>query len=270
MAFVEGDTQTMERELAASVGVRATNAAFGWQAHALAFGGRINEAHDEFRRGVERSTEGNFKEVAAQLSMEDAEMHATVGQCDKARAEIPAGLELSRATAALDRAGRVLALCGASDALTLSAEVAKRLPDAILMTRVSSPMTSALLALAHGESRRALQLLDSVRPYDLAPSAELWPVYVRGQAYLQLKDGAAARKEFQTIVDHRGQLPVSLLYPLAHLGLARAAALLNDPAAARTSYAVMLGMWQAADPNLAPLNDARREQASLREPGSTQ
>jgi tetratricopeptide (TPR) repeat protein len=269
MAFVEGDAQTMEHELAASVGVRATNAAFGWQAHALAFGGRIKEAHEQFRRGIDRSAEGNFKEVAAQLSMEDAEMHATVGQCDTARAEIPAGLELSRATAALERAGRVFALCGAADALTLSGEVATRLPEAILMTRVSSPLTSALLALSHGESRRVLELLEPVRPYDRAPSAELWPVYVRGLAYLQLKDGAAARKEFQTIVDHRGQVPVSLLYPLAHLGLARAATMTNDPAAAQTSYADMLGMWKAADANLAPLNDARREQASLREPGST-
>ncbi len=108
-----------------------------------------------------------------------------------------------------------------------------------------------------------------MRPYDRAPSAELWPVYARGQAYLQLKDGAAARKEFQTLVDHRGQVPVSLLYPLAHLGLARAATMTNDPAAAQTSYADMLGMWKAADANLAPLNDARREQARLRETGST-
>ena len=62
---------------------------------------------------------------------------------------------------------------------------------------------------------------------------------------------------------------MSLLYPLAHLGLARAAMLTNDPAAARTSYGDMLGIWKDADANLAPLKDARREQASLREPGST-
>jgi tetratricopeptide (TPR) repeat protein len=264
MAFVEGDSATMERELTASLGVRATNAAFGWQAHALAFGGHINEAHDQYRRGIDRAAAGNFKEVAAQLSIEDAEMHATVGQCDKARVEIPAGLALSRDAAALDRASRALALCGGSDALTLSAEVAKRLPEAILITRVSAPVTAAMLALARGESKRALELLEAVRTYDRAPAAELWPVYVRGQAYLQSKNGAAARQEFQTILDHRGQLPVSLLYPLAHVGAARAATLLGDPEAARRSYDSVLEIWKTADPNLTPLDEVRRERAALR------
>jgi tetratricopeptide (TPR) repeat protein len=195
-------------------------------------------------------------------------MHATVGQCDKARAEIPAGLALSRDTGTLERASRALALCGASDALTLSAEVAKRLPEAILVTRVSLPITSALLALSRGEPDRALQLLEPVRPYDLAPAAELWPVYARGQAYLQLKNGDAARKEFEMLLAHRGQIPVSLLYPLAHLGVARAAMLLRDPGTARTSYASMLDLWKDADSNLAPLSDARREQASLHDGGT--
>jgi tetratricopeptide (TPR) repeat protein len=264
MAFVEGDTATMERELAASLGVRATNAAFGWQAHALAFNGHINDAHDQYRRGIDRAAAGNFKEVAAQLSIEDAEMHATVGQCDKTRAEVTAGLALSRDTGALDRASRALALCGVAEASALSAEVTKRLPDAILLARVSVPLTAAMQALARGDAKRAIELLEPVRPDDRAPAGELWPVYVRGQAYLQSKNGAAALKEFQAILDRRGQLPVSLLYPLAHLGAARASTLMNDPAAARQSYDRLLEFWQSADPNLAPLNDARRELAARR------
>jgi len=263
VAFVEGDAQTMEKELAASVGVRSTNAAFGWQAHALAFNGRVDDAHDQYRRGVDRASAGRFTEVAAQLSIEDAEMHATLGQCDKAKAEIPAGLALSRDTAALDRASRALALCGVLEATALSAEVTKRLPQAILLARVSVPVTAAMLALSRGDPRRAIELLEPVRTYDLAPAAELWPVYVRGQAYLQVKDGAAARKEFQTILDHRGHVPVSLLYPLSHLGAARAATLMRDPAAARASYDSMLELWKSADPSLAPLVEARREQAAL-------
>jgi hypothetical protein len=106
-------------------------------------------------------------------------------------------------------------------------------------------------------------LLEPVRSYDLAPAAELWPVYIRGQAYLQVKDGAAARKEFQTIVDHRGQVPVSVLYSLAHLGVARAATLMGDRAAARAAYDNMLDLWKSADQMLAPLVEARRERAAL-------
>ncbi len=39
LAFVQGDTETMERELEASIGLRQTNSAFGWQAHASAADG---------------------------------------------------------------------------------------------------------------------------------------------------------------------------------------------------------------------------------------
>ena len=84
VAFVQGDTKTMERELEASIGLRQTNSAFGWQAHASAAVGRVKQAHDQYRRGIQMSLHGGFTEVAAQLITEDAEMHATVGQCVEA------------------------------------------------------------------------------------------------------------------------------------------------------------------------------------------
>ena len=46
LAFVQGDSATMARELDASIGVGETNAAFGWQAHASAFEGRVLQAHE--------------------------------------------------------------------------------------------------------------------------------------------------------------------------------------------------------------------------------
>jgi hypothetical protein len=128
---------------------------------------------------------------------------------------------------------------------------------------VSVPLTAAMLALSRGDAMRALELLEPVRPYDHAPAAELWPSYVRGQAFLRAKNGAAAAAEFKNIIDHRGLVPVSLLYPLAHLGLARAAALTSDAATATASYTALLGMWSAGDKNLPPLIEAHREQAGL-------
>ncbi len=80
LAFVQGDTATMTKELDSSVGVSETNSAFGWQAHALAFAGHINDAHEQFHRGVQLAVQGNFPEVAAQLRMEDAESHASGGR----------------------------------------------------------------------------------------------------------------------------------------------------------------------------------------------
>ena len=131
LAFVQGDTKTMERDLEASVGLNETNAAFGWQAHTSASRGREQAAHEQFRRGIQMSLQGNFDEVAAGLMMEDAESHAVVGQCAEARSEVPPGLALSRDNLTLERASRVLALCGAAaEASSLSSELAKRFPSA--------------------------------------------------------------------------------------------------------------------------------------------
>lgn len=267
LAFVQGDSATMDRELAASVGVGETNAAFGWQAHASAFSGRAIAAHEQFTRGSQMSLQGNFTEVAAQLSVEDAENHAVLGQCADARREAAAGLELSRDNATLEHSSRALALCGAArEAVALSNELARRFPDATLTNRVALPVTAAAVAIARGEARQAIALLEPVKPYDHAPSAEFWPLYLRGQAYLDLKDGAGAASEFQGIVDHRGEVPASVLYPLAHLGLARAAALTGDSATARRAYDTFLMLWEKGDADLRPLQDACREYSAIASP----
>jgi len=265
LAFVQGDSAMMARDLESSVGVRETNAAYGWQGHSSAFAGQIKTAHEQFRRGIQMSLQGNFQEVAAQLTMEDAETHASVGQCAEARSEVASGLGFSRDNLTLERASRALALCGSgNEALNLSNELAKQFPDATLTIRVSLPVTAAALAIERGEPARGLEQLEPVKPYGRTPSSEFWPVYLRGQAYVQLKNGGAAGAEFQSILDRRGEVPASVLYPLAYLGLARSAMLVNNPEKARSAYEAFLALWKDADPDLRPLKDARLEYSRLR------
>jgi tetratricopeptide (TPR) repeat protein len=260
LAFVQGDSATMARELNASIGVGETNAAFGWQAHASAFEGRVLQAHDAFGRGIQMSRQGNFNEVAAQLRMEDAETHATVGQCAQAREEAATGLALSRDNTTLEHASRTLGLCGAErEALELSTELATRFPEATLTNRLALPLTAAAIAIQRGDAARVLELLEPVRRFDHAPSAEFWPAYLRGQAYLRLKNAPAAAAEFSAVIGHRGEVPASMLYPLSYLGLARAAVLSNDTANARKAYDRFLELWKNADAVLRPVIDARNE-----------
>ncbi len=167
LAFVQGDATTMARELDVSLGVGENNAAFGWQARASAFSGRVAMAHDQFGRGIQLSLQGKFPEVAAQLTMEDAETHAVVGQCDEARREISAGLALGRDSATLSRASRALALCGDwRQALSLTSDVATRFPEATFTNGVAVPVTAAALALAQHDPARVRALLEPVRRYD--------------------------------------------------------------------------------------------------------
>lgn len=166
--------------------------------------------------------------------MEDAETHATVGQCAQAREEVATGLALSRDNTTLEHASRTLGLCGAErEALELSTELATRFPEATLTNRLALPLTAAAIAIQRGDAERVLELLEPVRRFDHAPSAEFWPAYLRGQAYLRLKNAPAAAAEFSAVIGHRGEVPASMLYPLSYLGLARAAVLSNDTANAR-------------------------------------
>ena len=264
LAFVQGDTATMGKELESSVGVSETNSAFGWQAHASAFAGHVNDAHEQFHRGVQLAMQGNFSEVAAQLRMEDAESHASVGQCAEARREVTAGLELSRDNLTLERASRALGLCGIADSMSLTTELTRRFPSATITTRVSVPIAAAALALSKGDAQAALERLEPVRQYDHAPLSEFWSVYLRGQAYLRLKNTKAATESFQQIVSRRGEVPVSMFFPLSYLGLARSAALAQDVDGAKKAYEQFFALWKDADPELTPLVEARAEYARFR------
>jgi tetratricopeptide (TPR) repeat protein len=235
------------------------------EARTSAFSGRFRKSHELFQRGVQSAVRENFRELGARWTLEDAESHAIAGQCGEARREISVGLGLARDNFTLERAGRALALCDASgEASRVSGELAGRFSTATLTTRIQLPVIAAAYAVRRGESARALELLDPVKPYDHAPASEFWPSYLRGQASLQSKDGRTAAAQFQSILDHRGEAPTSPLYPLAHLGLARAAALTGDIDKARKAYEDFLALWHGADAGLQPLIEARQEHARLR------
>jgi outer membrane protein assembly factor BamD (BamD/ComL family) len=99
--------------------------------------------------------------------------------------------------------------------------------------------------------------------YDRAPASEFWPVYLRGQAFLQLKDAQSAGAQFQHILDRRGQAPLSPLYALAQLGRARAHALAGERDASRRAYERFFTLWESADAAHESLQAARREYARL-------
>jgi predicted Zn-dependent protease len=124
---------------------------------------------------------------------------------------------------------------------------------------VLRPVALAASAIERGDGTAALTLLDAVRPFDHAQVAEFWPKYLRAQAHLLLNNGREAALQFEQILQHRGEAPDSMLYPLVYLGLARAAALSGDVPRARQSYNELLAFWKDADTDLPPLESARQE-----------
>ncbi len=126
----------------------------------------------------------------------------------------------------------------------------------------------AAIDLVRADAARAIDVLRTTSPYELGSPppmglATLYPVYVRGEAYLRLHDGASAASEFQKILDHPGLALNFPLRALAHLQLGRARRLAGDIAGARRSYEQFLDIWKQADPDIPVLRGAKAELTRL-------
>jgi hypothetical protein len=160
-----------------------------------------------------------------------------------------------------------LALAGDEGrAQILADDLAKRFPESTLVQRNYLPSIRAQLALNRMDAARALDNLQMAAPYELGNSDgsnALFPVFLRGQAYLLARQGRDAAAEFQKILDHAGTVLSESIGPLAHLGLARAYALEGDMSKARSGYQEFFTLWKDADPDLPILKQAKVEYAKL-------
>ena len=115
---------------------------------------------------------------------------------------------------------------------------------------------------------KAVELLQTAAPYEIGSFSPyvgtLYPVLVRGQAFLLLRQGREAAVEFQKFIDYRGVVQNSPLAALAHLGLARAGAIQGNIPQARAAYQDFLTLWKEADSDIPVLQQAKREYTNLR------
>jgi len=91
----------------------------------------------------------------------------------------------------------------------------------------------------------------------------LYPVFVRGEVYLDAHQGNEAAAEFQKILDRRGVVTNEPVGALAHLGLARSYVLQGDSAKAKAAYQDFLTLWKDADPSIPIFIAAKAEYAKL-------
>ena len=206
------------------------------------------------------------KEASAGLVVREAQMEALCGSGARARERAQAALALDRGFANALEGGLALALAGGPDqAQPLLDAVARRFPAATLWQAVWFARPRAAVQLARGNPAGAIEALKEASPYELGVLAGHWVVYLRGQAYLDLRQGKDAAREFQKVLDNRTVDALSPLWPLSHLGLARAHALAGDAAASRRAYQDFFALWKDADEDIPILQAARREYEKIRQ-----
>jgi len=136
----------------------------------------------------------------------------------------------------------------------------KKTPTDTLLTQTFAGQVRGAEALRRGDPKSAITALQAATPYEL----RTFDVpYMRATAYLAENDGARAAVEFRKVLDNRGVDALSPLYPLSHLGLARALRLQGDAAGARRAYQAFFHDWRDADPGMPLLSAAKAEYAAL-------
>ena len=154
----------------------------------------------------------------------------------------------------------------ASGSQKLMDGLAKEFPTDTLVNSVWLPVARASNQIKANQAAQAVSTLEAAIPYELGgpPNGAIyWPMYVRGEAYLSLHDGAKAAAEYQKILDHGGIAPSMPLYTLARLGLGRAYAAQGDKVKAKAAYQDFFAAWKDADPDVPILKEAKDEYAKL-------
>lgn len=269
VAFLEGDTTEMARQLTwASSKPRVEDSFFSLQAGTEAYFGHLEKARELSWRAGESAKQNDEKETAALYSADSALREAEFGNPSQARQQAAAALALATSPNVQALAALVFARSGDStQARKLADQLEKRFPRNTLMALYLLPCIRASIEIESNNPSKAISFLHAASPYDLAsPPAgpTLEPAYLRGQAYLLLREGDQAAVEFQKFLDHRGVAGSSPLAALAHLGIARATALRGDAARARAAYQDFFMVWKDADPNIPILKQARSEYAKIR------
>jgi serine/threonine protein kinase/tetratricopeptide (TPR) repeat protein len=265
LAFVRGDQETMKRDLDWWSKRSSDTDPLDYQAGTYGFYGQWQKARDFSSRSIALMLSQDRKENAGQTETFISFFEAVLGRCPQAKEDLTRGMTFSRDRIGLGSAGMALAYCNElGQAQSLVDELQKRFPKDTATIGVLIPMVRATMEMNRGNTAAAIEILRPANRFELGSVAGFWLTYIRGEIYLRQKASNDATEAFQKILDHRGIEPMSPLYPLAHLGLARAAVLSGDTAKARKEYQDFLALWKDADGDLPILQQAKDEYAKLK------
>jgi hypothetical protein len=247
-----------------------------------AYGGHLGKARELTKRAVDSAVRADSKESGSRWQANAALQQAAYGNATEARQIVADALKLAPASQGVEsEAALAFAMAGdTARAESLAQDLGKRFPLDTQMQSLWLAAIQAQLALDGRNPAAALNALQAASPVELGQiqfvlnMSCLYPVYIRGEAYLAVGQGSAAAAEFQKILDHSGIVWNCWTGALAHLGVARANAVQSrtsqgaDADAARVralaAYKDFLTLWKDADPDIPILKQAKAEYAKLR------
>jgi len=270
LAFLQNDAAAMQEQVNWATGKELVDDLFlSAQADTEAFYGRLAKARHLSQHATDSAVRAGAPETAAIWTITWALREAEFGNTAHARQLAANALALTPGRDVELLAALVYSRVGdTASAQKLIEKLDHDYPVDTLLQSYWLPTVRASLELNRGNATRAIELLQSASPYELGTPSQfqygtLYPVYVRGLAYLKVGQGPQALTEFQKILKHRGVVLNFCTYPLAYVGLARAYALSGDRPRARGAYQAFLTLWKNADPNIRIFQEADFESSNL-------
>jgi eukaryotic-like serine/threonine-protein kinase len=267
-AFLQGDSETMQTQAKWAMGrPGAEDALLSARADTEAFHGQLEQAWNSTQRAVQSAKNADAPERAAGWMANAALYEAEVGNELKARAIAVETQEMILGRDVKAQVALALARVGQSgEAEKIAAKLDAEFPRSMMVQNYWLPTIRAAIELQKNNPNKAIELLEQTAPYELGLPylGHMYPVYLRGEAYLKLGRGPEALGEFQKILNHRGVVLNFVIGSLVQLQLARAAVMSGDTATARKQYESFLELWNGADTDLSVLEAARAEYQRLR------
>ena len=223
--------------------------------------GQIQLARSTFLRAAEQAAGSKAPDAQANAVLQAAGAGWIVGQCFDPERAVKEALKLDKGKVTQGLAANTLAFCGKDKpANRMLADLEKHFPEDTIVREIIVPQSRAWLALNAGDPQRALALLERVRTHDAVSFAP----YIRGLAYLQMKDAHNAVTSFQEATQSKGQAYFcGSPYGLSFLWKGRAYAMAEDKVSAKKSYDVFFSEWKKADADLPLMAEAKKEYAQL-------
>lgn len=260
-AFLSDDQLGMQQQVELARGRPDEYVALEWQSQAAATGGQRQRAEGFGHRAIELAVQTGAKELAARYAADGALRDAALGSCGGVKSKTVQSLATDRSREPLWRSSLALALCREFvSASSIVDELKTRYPKDTMVNTLWLPTIRAALELERGNADGVTQVLATIRFED---AGEFWPQHIRGQAFLRQRAWREAAAEFQKVLDNRGRSPLSPLYALAHLGVARALAFGEDMSGAHKAYEEFFATWKDADDDIPILQTAKTEYARL-------
>src|SRR5262249_13918500 len=166
-----------------------------------------------FKQAVDLAQRSQLPESAALWETGATLTEAFFGNPGEARRNAVAALELSKNREVEYGAAFALAVSGdVVKAEQLANDLEKRFGEDTSVRLNYLPTVRGLFALSHNDPDKAIEVLQPAAAYEMGTPRStihgyfgaLYPIYVRGLAYLAAHKPAQAAAEFQKVLDHPG------------------------------------------------------------------